>query len=528
MSWLLPPALWALTQLSRPAWNLMQQQLQQPEQTQRQLLARLLAAAGRSRHGRRLGLSGPGAMAAFEQLEPMAYEALRSTVDADMATGGNSFSAQAVRYYERTSGSSGTAKAIPYNRALLGSFDRLFRIWAYDLLRAGLTLNSGKTFMSVSPPLLGQGATPHGVAVGSQDDTDYVSGAMAALLRPFLVAPAAALRLTSAEDFKDVLAVHLLAENRLEVVSVWNPTFWLLLLEHMRESLDRLAPALLAGKLERGGLVFRFAPLSPARLAAIAQVPRHGWRAVWPQLQLISCWDEATAARPAAQLRDLFSGVMVQGKGLLATEGPMTVPLQGAPAPVPLLGEVYLELQLADGSLRPLWQWREGDEGELVVSQAGGLIRYCLRDRVAVAGMHSAAPCLRFLGRAGRGVDLVGEKLSEAFVQQLLAETGSRAGLLCLCPLEQATPACYALLSDVAEAGLAERLDAALMAAPHYRLARALGQLGPLRAVCRPDMAALLHGVQQARGMQAGNIKDVALLCDLALAQQVALALAQP
>lgn len=521
MNPLLPPALWALEAVGGPAWRAFQRSLQQPEAAQSRVLKRLLVRSACSDFGRCMGLDAGNPRVAFERLQPMDYAELAAQIKADMAAGTHSFSPDPVRFYERTSGSSGAVKHIPYNRALRNAFDRMFRIWACDLLKSVLKLSSGRVFMSVSPPLLGRVKTEHGVPVGTADDTAYLRRPLALLLRPFLVAPAAALRLREATGFKDVLSAALLAEPKLEVVSVWNPSFWLVLLDHIERALDRLAPELRAGAMRREGLDFRFGPIDAARLSVIARAPRDSWTAVWSRLQLISCWTEAEAARPAAALRARLAGVPIQGKGLLATEAPISVPLADAPAPVPLLDEVYLELAMADGSVRALRQWREGDEGEIVVTQPGGLLRYRLRDRVAVSAFHHACPCLSFLGRAGAVVDLVGEKLSEAFVHGLLEPLQPAARLMTLCPVANSDPPFYALLCDVDAEGLARTVDDALQESPHYRIARAMGQLGPLRLLTRPGLAAEWHAALQEAGFQVGNIKERSLLTQPGLAARL-------
>src|SRR5260370_15408804 len=47
----------------------------------------------------------------------------------------------------------------------------------------------------------------------------------------------------------------------------------------------------------------------------------------WPLLDTISCWTSASAAPFARRLQSLFPGVQIPGKGLLATEGVITIPL---------------------------------------------------------------------------------------------------------------------------------------------------------------------------------------------------------
>lgn len=506
-----------LRMASRRTWGAFRAALDHPAEAQEAVLADILSRARRSSYGRHVGLETGSTRRVFDALPPVDYPGLAPWIESDLASGRSSFSPEKVLYFERTSGSSGAAKAIAYTASLRSAFDHMFRIWAYDLLQAGLALRSGKAFMSVSPPLIGK-ETASGVAVGTEDDTAYLSGPLAALLRPFLVAPSSALRLRSGDAFKDVLAAALLSEPRLEVISVWNPSFLLLLFEHLRQRLPMLAQELSLGSMQREGIPFRFAPVSRERLAKVGRADRDGWTALWPYLQLVSCWTDAEAARPARALAAQLLTVPLQGKGLLATEAPISVPLTGAPAPVPLIRDVYLELESADGSLRPLCDWREGDEGELVVTQPGGLLRYRLRDRVAICGFAGATPCLSFLGRAGGVVDLCGEKLNETFVREVLSHFAPRATFISLCPVAEGTPPYYALLTDVPVSDLAERVDQALRAALHYRIAREFGQLGPIRLVTRSGLLAELHAAANRCGIQSGNIKERALIVSLPLA----------
>ena len=55
---------------------------------------------------------------------------------------------------------------------------------------------------------------------------------------------------------------------------------------------------------------------------------------LWPRLSLLSMWTDAQAAHSVGPACHRFQGVEVQGKGLLATEGVVSLPLFGAPAPV--------------------------------------------------------------------------------------------------------------------------------------------------------------------------------------------------
>src|SRR5262249_44043144 len=73
------------------------------------------------------------------------------------------------------------------------------------------------------------------------------------------------------------------------------------------------------------------ARLLRAVLKADGFLPAH---VPWPHLCLLSMWTDAQAQRFIPPVVQRFAGVEIQGKGLLATEGVVSVPLFEAPAPV--------------------------------------------------------------------------------------------------------------------------------------------------------------------------------------------------
>lgn len=452
---------------------------------QRRALRRILRECAPTEYGRSLGLAQAMDADDYRARVPVSdYERLSPWIERQRAQGGDVI-ARGVRTWEPTSGSSGAAKHIPYNAALLGAFRSLFAVWAHDLLASVLRPRSGRTFMSVSSPVAG--------AEGFADDREYLGPLARALVGRFLVMPPRLAAGASAEAWRDALASALLAHPDLEVVSVWNPSYFLILLEHLEQ---------------RQG--------------------RRDWQALWPRLQLISCWRDAAAAAPAARLAALFPRARLQGKGLLATEAPVSVPLEAAGGCLPLVDEVFLEMEDEAGKPRLLHELETGKEYEVLVSQAGGLLRYRLGDRVRATGFYRGAPCLAFVGRAGGVVDLVGEKLNEAFVAQVLGELAQAGAFCTLVPVqpEHGARPYYRLLTDDPRPGLEQELDAALMRAFRYREARSLGQLDALRATRRPDMRRAVHDALVAGGMKAGDVKDRALLASPELARRVQRALA--
>lgn len=480
------------------AWRF-RRALDDAQRAQATTLRRIVRAAAATARGRRLGLDGSEDYTSFRIKVPLcSYSDLADDMARQRRDAVNLVTPGRVQVYEPTSGSGGAAKAIPYNAALLGSFRSLFAIWAHDLLVHLLQPRSGRVFVSVSPAFGADG--------GIADDRDYLGSLQRLLLQRFVVAPPRGC--PDLASFRRELAVALLRKPDLEVISVWNPGYLLVLMD----AIEQREPALLRRL--------------PAGARRVLEHEANPWPLLWPQLQLVSCWTAAAAALPAKELARRLPQAHIQGKGLLATEAPITVPLFDAGGCVPLVDEVVLEFDAGDGHCRPLHEVEQGGEYALIVTQAGGLLRYRLGDRVRVSGRYGDAPLLEFVGRSDAVSDLVGEKLDEALVVTALAEAAADAGYAVLLPLQpdRGLPR-YLCLAERVDASLATRLDAALHRGLRYAEARALGQLAPLQA-------AAVHGLRERvlafwldAGLRWGDIKDRALVSDHAHARRLVAAL---
>jgi hypothetical protein len=493
-----------------PAWRAFEASAAAPDAAQEAVLRRALAALARTRYGARWGARRSDSYADFAAKLPLAtYEDLRPWVREQQESESRALVPGATRFYERTSGSSGGAKDVPYGDLLWASFQGAFAVWLHDLLARGPRLETGRTWISVSPWTEPGRETALGVRVGLDDDGEYVRGWLGSLLRRFWTVPSCVRGLTAPEDYKRAVSAFLLADPDLEALSLWNPTLGLSMLDTMHRRREDLLEDLSRG--ETRGL-----PLprpSPRRLSVLkGALADADWAAVWPRLKLVSAWDMGEAARPAAALREAFPGAFFQGKGHLATEAPVTVPVIGA-GHVPVLDQVFFEFEAPGGRIRRLHELSEGLEYALIVTPPGGFARYRLGDRVRVTGRWKGTPTLELAGRADAVSDLCGEKLHEGFVAAALDAIGVSAGFRTLLPVRGA-PARYALLVDRIEGrpeAVAQRLDAALRRSPLYEHARAMGQLGMPTVGAAPDAA---ERFARRLGGRWGGVKPAALLRD--------------
>ncbi|NEO27134.1 MAG: GH3 auxin-responsive promoter family protein, partial [Kamptonema sp. SIO4C4] len=213
----------------------------------------------------------------------------------------------------------------------------------------------------------------------------------------------------------------------------------------------------------------------------------------------------------ANHLRNLFPNVFIQGKGLLATEAPLTLPLINAKGCLPLLDQVFFEFLDTENNCYQLHEIQPGKPYEIIISQLAGLYRYRIGDVVQVTHYYHNTPCLEFLGRTANTSDLVGEKLHTDFIATILDTLPTSATFRQLIPLLSPHPHYCLLLDTPPTPNTATHLETALMESYHYRQARLLGQLNPVQLYHSADMRDRILHYHTQQGKRWGDIKPTSL-----------------
>ncbi len=389
------------------------------------------------------------------------YDGYRSWIGSVAAGEKNILPCGEVLAFERTSGSGGGAKLIPLTEGLREDFAQGLAVWLDGWRRDSPAVFDGRAYWAISPPGIPGGITAGGLPVGMDSDGAYFPEGIRAALGGWLVVPELS---GKTEDVFRETAEKLLETADLSLVSVWSPTFLL-------------------------GIDAEISRLRPGKT----------WSELWPGLALVSCWADASSARWIPVLQERLGGIRIEPKGLLATEGVTSIPIAGNAR---LAHEChYHELIDGEGSHIPEKNLRIGMECEVLLTTAGGLMRYRSGDRVKITGWDSEGfPQLRFLGRKGMVCDLVGEKLSERSVAEALA--GARGFLAA----DASVPG-YELWLE--ETDQADRILERLRENPYFRQALELGQLAPARLLpLREGWAvALSVALAKRQGCRIGDVK---------------------
>jgi hypothetical protein len=324
------------------------------------------------------------------------------------------------------------------------------------------------------------------------------------------------------DTFRYLTLLCLLRARDLRLISVWHPSFLTLLFDALAPRWNDLLADIASGACSGADAL-------PAKLRAVFASRPQPQRArelgrrnpsepsgLWPELRVVSCWGDAQAALAVEALRRRLPRVTIQRKGLLATEGIVSIPFREF-HPLAVTSH-FFEFADANGGIWLGHELRQGETYSVIITTGAGLWRYALGDLVEVDGFVGKTPSLRFVGRGGRISDLCGEKLSEGFVgraiEMALAAADYRTGFAMLAPEQDGTERSHYTLfvgGDTPNT-LAAHLDEALARNPHYEWCRRLGQLEAAR-VCTvgEDAYALFCRVAMAEGARLGEIKPRSL-----------------
>jgi len=373
---------------------------------------------------------------------------------------------ETILYFEKTSGTSGKPRLVPYTATLRSEIDRAVSTWMVYLSHEFPAAFAGPSYWSISPPL-----RPHSertkscVKIGASD-AEYLTPITRILLKQILVAEPCGDELSLDEFYFRTLR-RLLLTPGLALVSVWSPTFLIVLNDHLQSLWRDLLRSL------------------PARFVKKYPGKPESWNEIWKKLTVVSCWTDAWATPWLDSVTRILGDVPIQGKGLLATEGVTSIP--SGNSHVLAFRSHFYEFRAESGQILRADQLERGSIYEVILTTSGGLYRYATADLVEVTGFAASTPCLKFLGR-NRTSDLVGEKITEIQATECIAQLRESAKVDLHAALRSGPDRRYSLLicaqseisaEDIVD--LAARVDKILSKNPYYDHARRIGQLAPVQ-----------------------------------------------
>lgn len=463
------------------------------QRVQSDYLMKLLKRNSDTVYGRKYGFGEIRSYEDFARRVPLTvYEDYEPYIAAAADGEKNVLTAENIRLFELTSGSSGGKKLIPYTKSLKSEFQRGIKPWLYDIYANVSGADTGKSYWSITPVTSGKSFTKAGIPIGFEEDAEYFGFIEQGIMRKLFAVDGSVKFSEDMRDFYRKTAVQLLKCRELTLISVWNPTFLTILCDFIRDNAAELSEEL--SEQWRG--------------AFLEAAENDRFDRIFPRLKIISCWADGSAADYIGEVKKRFPGVYIQPKGLLATECFTSFPLCGEEgARLSIYSHFFEFRSLSDGEIVTADRLSTG-KYEVIVTTGGGFYRYCIGDIIEVLEVYPEhPPRIKFLRRGGVTSDLFGEKLTEDFVRNVCRGLGI-ADCFCLLAPEGYRYCLY----TTAESVSGTTLDKALRESYHYNYCRQLGQLSQaeVTVVCGDPKNAYISRLAED-GMRIGDIKPAYL-----------------
>jgi len=537
-------------------WQVFNKSAALTEKSQKKILLKILKMNEKTDFGRKHGFSAINNVASFRANVPLStYNDYSSEIEMLSCGQKNVLTRDKVLLFEPSSGSASATKLIPYTKTLKRQFQKAILPWLYDILTKNIGVAKGSAYWSITPiGKISRERKNESTPVGFDKDAEYFGPILKRVLNLVIAVPADVGMIEDVDVFRYATLFYLLKEKKLAFISVWDPTF----LSFLFEPLPRFAPSII-GDIDHGTLTLpselpdelksrltKKISADKGRAAELRKIfdlynrsliiKNRLYKSIWPGLSLISCWGDGKAANNLFILEEMFTGVKIQPKGLLATEGIVSFPLTGKTGGILAVNSHFFEFLVVDGlrdcgryqDIRLAHQLEEGKLYYVIITTGGGLYRYQLNDIIKVVGFENGCPMIRFISKGDKVSDLFGEKLNEHHVAEVLKSAfeaySIKPDFFMVAPEEKTdSKYCYSLFlqgkkyntENIAVCGpLIRKIEEGLKKNFHYEYCRKIGQLSQLNIFLidpnsSPEQSYIM--VQSMNGKKIGNIKSAVL-----------------
>ena len=508
------------------------------QQTQQEVLRRLLALNAASRFSQEHGLTSTLTPQEFRARLPICdYEYFRPYIERLKVGDSPALLGPENRLlmFTLSSGTTSDSKFIPVTTQFLSDYRRGWQIWGVQAYDARPGLNH-KNMLQVTSDY-SRFQTEAGIPCGN------ISGLAVAMQRavvrflytiPFVVSKIE----NPLAKYYMILRLGL-ADDNIGLITTANPSTVIqlaTLADAEKESLIR--------DIADGTLSERFPVHSEVRQALARKLNRRRRRRarqleavvekwgtlrldqVWPRLEQLAVWMGGSCGAYLPAVRQQFGDrIPIRDHGLSASEGRMTIPFGDESSDGVLeVSTHYFEFipEAEHGSPNPTvleaHELSVDHNYFILLTTSSGLYRYDIRDVVRCTGFVGTTPVLRFLHKGAHISNLTGEKISESqvvdAVRHALDTNRHRVTFFTLTPVWGEPPHYQLLLEvgDVPTPDLAERVAAATDLKLQemnceYQEKRATGRLGPLR-VTRLQAGAWRRFAEQRQSQLGGSVEQ--------------------
>jgi hypothetical protein len=493
---------------------------QTPEAVQTQLLYHILSSQANTGFGRDHKFAGIKTLsdyrrnvpiAPYEYVAPYIEKVQRGDITALLAD-------HRVLMFALTSGTTASRKLIPVTDAYLNTYRRGWNMWGMKMYRdnRGRRVAMRPIVQMVGDPE--EFRTASGIPCGNL--SGYTAMVQKRLIQWMYAVPYITGKIKDAKARYYVALRFSIARNVSQFMAA-NPSTlvqFARILDAEKESLLRdLRNGTLRDDLDipadvRTWLTSRLSknPTRATELGTIAEkLGRLYPTDVWPvEGTVINTWTGGSMGPYLRQLPQYYGSPPIRDLGLLASEGRMTIPLEGkTPSGVLDIWSHYFEF-VPEGEIdssQPIvlaaHELSEGKSYFIVPTTTYGLYRYHISDLVRVTGFYGKTPLVEFLGKGHRFANLTGEKLSEYHVTKAMDAVARRMSqpvtAYSLAPIWHDARPYYGMFLEEPDANDEAALKRFLAEFDRqlgeenveYAAKRESGRLGPVRAMLMPSGA---------------------------------------
>lgn len=431
-----------------------------------------------------------------------------------------------VKVLEQTSGSSGKKKYIPYTSTLQNEYNAGIFPWLYDLSVHYKDLFDGCMYWSITPAT-DESKDEKNVKVGFEDDAEYL-GPVGKIARKWFVVPKLIARIADLEKFQIVTCIFLFSREDLRFISVWNASFLTNLFEAFEKNKAIIIDSIIQGKILvdidlniKTKLEKILKKPNKKQLNRLNHIKENNlsYKEIFPKLELVSAWGDSNAIMMYDELVNKLGDIYVQKKGVLATEGVISIPIEELADghAVTYKSHFYEFIDIENGNICLLKDLEKDREYSILMTTGGGFYRYKLGDIVRVIDFYKSLPVIKFICRENVS-DYCGEKLNEDFVTKILKSLIEKHKLEPLYTLF--APICengkysyrlyIELENDTSLEVLQSDFENELLNNYHYNYCRQIGQLLDFKVVKIKDgNKKYLERCTNEFGQKLGNIKNI-------------------
>ena len=521
---------------SLPSWIVFCTNYRKVKQIQIRLLHRIITKNLHTSYGQKYGFNRNMTLQDFQALPLTGYENYDPYIELIKKGEQDVLTTAPVILLEPTSGSITGSKLIPYTNDLQKEFQVALEVWIINLFICYPKLLFGKHYWLTTPSITKANHSASAVKIGFDHDTSYLGKLKQFISKYILVVPLEINKVQDIKSYEYLTLLYLVQEKHLRFVSVWCPTYFTMLLEKLSEFWVDLIIDIEHGTISTGLIIDK--PIrdffeskhkaNPIRARELAQLEVCQPDKIWPELKLISCWKDGHSRILANRLIQIFPNARIEGKGLLATEGVVSIPIGKLAQKALAYQSHFFEFKNSiTGKICFSWELEIGQRYSVIITTGGGFYRYQLFDMIEISGYFGGVPCFSFIAKDNLTSDLVGEKIYEIHAEAILSDLSSNfKGLFrfaMLAPVNENNLMAYVLFFELDKpqtysfTNILQFLESSLSANYHYLQARNLDQLSMARLFIIEANTAekVFFTYHQSQGKKLGDIKRYALSKEL-------------